>query len=79
MTLTEAEKNIKKKKALFVLETNSLEDINNLEGRITYVSNSRDSFPELLKEYHKEKRNNHQAVVIGSYEDGGAIGVQYRV
>ena len=74
-SLDDARKNIPKMKALFVV--NDMSDMSNIQGYISYISDDEDSYNELIQELHRVKRDNKQAMIIGSYENGGAIGVQY--
>ena len=74
-SLDDARKIIHKMKALFVV--NDMSDMSNIQGYISYISDDEGSYNELIQELHKVKRNNKQAMIIGSYENGGAIGVQY--
>ena len=74
-SLNDARKNIPKMKALFVV--NDMSDMSNIKGYITYISDDEGSYNELIQELHRVKRDNKQAMIIGSYENGGAIGVQY--
>jgi len=72
-TLTEATKSLKKEKAIFIITDRT--DMQNICGYIAFVSSSRDSYSELVKKYQSLK--GVEAMLIGSYEDGGAVGVQY--
>ena len=75
MTLEAARKEIPKMKALFVIQ--DMSDMSNISGYILYISESESSYDELIRELNKIKKENVNAMIIGSYENGGAIGVQY--
>ena len=75
MSITEAQDMLDHKKALFIIEPPI--DLSGLRGYIAYVSPSSETLSELVAKYHNAQRNNMNAILIGSYEDGGAIGVQY--
>ena len=75
ISLNDARKRIPKMKALFVV--NDMSDMSNIQGYISYISDNEDSYNDLINELYKVKRDNKQAMIIGSYENGGAIGVQY--
>ena len=75
ISLEDARKSTHKTKALFVV--NDMSDMSNIKGHISYISDDEDSYNDLIYELHKIKRANQQAMIIGSYENGGAIGVQY--
>ncbi|MBQ7558090.1 MAG: hypothetical protein IJT00_08500 [Lachnospiraceae bacterium] len=77
ISLSEARKEIPKMKALFVIQ--DMTDMSNIQGYITYISESENSYDELINELNKLRKKNMNAMVIGSYENGGAIGVQYCV
>ena len=75
ISLESARKEIPKMKALFVIQ--DMSDMSNIQGYISYISESESSYDELIRELNKVRRDNINAMVIGSYENGGAIGVQY--
>ncbi len=68
---------IPKMKAIFVIQ--DMSDLSDIQGYISYISEAEDSYDDLIKEYRNFKRQNQQAMVIGSYENGGAVGVQYDI
>lgn len=80
MSIEDAQNLLKHKKGLFILvgTENGTIDMDNLKGYIAYISDTKASFSELLNEYGRVKKK-QQAIVIGSYKDGGAIGVQYQL
>lgn len=77
VSLNAARNQIPKMKALFVVQ--DMSDMSDIRGYISFVSESEDSYSALIREYNKMKRDNRQAMIIGSYENGGAIGVQYNM
>ena len=75
ISLKDARRTIPKMKALFVIA--DMSDMSDIRGYISYISESEESYHDLVRELHKVKGENRQAMIIGSYENGGAIGVQY--
>ena len=66
-----------KTKKLFIIT--DMSDIANIQGYIFAVSMNDSSFGELLDIDKKIQKDGHQTILIGSYENGGAIGVQYEL
>ena len=62
---------------LYIID--SLDKLIEHEGYLYCVSNSNDSFSELVDEECKLRDKGILCVHAGSYNDGGGIGVQYEV
>ena len=77
ISLNTARTRIHKKKALFVVS--DMSNMSDIKGYISCVSDGSDSYSDLIEEYNNTKNEEKQAIIIGSYENGGAIGVQYEV
>ena len=77
ISISSARMRIPKKKALFVVS--DMSNMSDIKGYISCISDSADSYDALIEEYNHTKKEKKQAVIIGSYENGGAIGVQYEV
>lgn len=75
VSLEDARAEYPKTKKLFVVT--DMSDIANIKGYIFAVSMNDSSFGELLDVDRKIQKDGHQTMLIGSYENGGAIGVQY--
>lgn len=77
ISLEDARSKVPKQKAVFVIE--DMSDMSNIRGYISCISENEDSYQALISEYNRIKHQDKQAIVIGSYENGGAIGVQYSI
>ena len=77
ISLEDARKTLKKSKAIFIIDQET--DMQDIKGHIVYVSQSIDTYDELIRQFNEHKMNSERAMVIGSYENGGAVGVQYTV
>ena len=77
ISLNIARTRIPKKKALFIVS--DMSDMSDIQGYISCISDGTDSYDALIEEYNRIKEQKKQAIIIGSYENGGAIGVQYEV
>ena len=77
ISLSTARSRIPKKKALFIVS--DMSNMSDIQGYISCISDSSDSYKDLIEEYKQTKNEKKQAMIIGSYENGGAIGVQYEV
>ncbi|MBO6179902.1 MAG: hypothetical protein J6O04_12050 [Selenomonadaceae bacterium] len=64
-----------KTKKIFVIT--DMSNIADIKGYVCAVSMDKSSFGELLDMDKKIQKDGHQTMLIGSYENGGAIGVQY--
>ena len=56
-----------------------ISDMNNITGEIAYVSENKDTFDNIFEEQKKYESETCLTMVVGSYKDGGALGVLYRV
>ncbi len=77
ISLNHARSQIPKMKAVFIVK--DMSDMSDIKGYISFISDSKDSYSALIHEYHKMQSQHVLAMVIGSYENGGAIGVQYEL
>ena len=50
-----------------------------IQGYISAISDADDSFNELCEEEEQYRNQGIQTIIIGSYENGGGIGVQYEL
>ncbi|MBR2215548.1 MAG: hypothetical protein IJ849_07305 [Selenomonadaceae bacterium] len=64
----------KTKKIFIVTDMANMSDI---KGYLYMVSEDITSFDDLCQERYKLYDKGIQSIIIGSYENGGAIGVQY--
>jgi len=77
ITLDAARTEYPKTKKLFVVT--DMEDVSKIMGYIFMVSPDSSSFKELCDEDTKLQEKGWKTVIIGSYENGGAVGVQYEL
>ena len=75
VSLDEARKKYPKTKKLFIIT--DMSNLSDIKGYIFAVSMNNSSFNELLEADKQMQKNGCQTILIGSYENGGAIGVQY--
>ncbi len=54
-------------------------DIQNPKGFLYCVSQSNDSFDEICQTAYEITKSGKQCILLGSYDNGGAVGVQYEV
>ena len=54
-------------------------DLQNIEGYLYCVSDSADSFKEICKINYDLSGKGRKSILLGSYNNGGAVGVQYEV
>ena len=66
-----------KSKVLFLIS--DMSDMSDIQGTIFMVSEDNSSFSELCDENDRLKEQGKQTIIIGSYENGGGIGVQYEM
>ena len=66
-----------KSKIIFVVS--DMSDMSDLKGSVFMVSDDDESFDELCIEDRKLRDQGFLTIIAGSYENGGAIGVQYTV
>lgn len=64
-------------KAVFVVT--DMSDMSEIQGCVCAISSDSDSYSELCEFNNKLKSEGIQTIIIGSYENGGSIGVQYEV
>ena len=77
ITVEDATNSLKNKKAVFVIT--NLNDMVNIMGYIEYISDTEETYDKMVDIYRKISQSGRQAMLIGSYGNGGAIGVQYEV
>ena len=77
ITLNEARKQYPQSKLIFIVE--DMSDMSNIKGIVFMVSDSDESYDELCEEEEKLLRDGKQTMIVGSYENGGAVGVQYEI
>ena len=66
-----------KSKIIFIIT--DMSDMSDIRGNVFMVSDDDDSFDDLCNEDQKLRSQGLQTIIAGSYENGGAIGVQYEV
>ena len=74
VSIEDAMKSIRGCKAIFIIT--DLNDNVDIKGYIFYISRSEDTYSELIEKY---QGLTEKAMLIGSYESGGSVGVQYKV
>ena len=77
VTLDDARAELPRTKKLFIIT--DMADISNVKGYIRAVSEDSSSFAELLKLDRAMQKEGLQTMLVGSYENGGGIGVQYEL
>lgn len=75
ISFAQAQSKFVNSKAILVLEKNY--DMNNLKGYVYAISLADDSFQELCEESEKLRKNGCQNMIVGTYSNGGVVGVQY--
>ena len=66
-----------KSKIIFIIT--DMSDMSDIKGNVFMVSDDDESFEDLCTEDRKLRSRGIQTVIAGSYENGGAIGVQYEI
>lgn len=74
LSLNAARNQYPKSKVLFLIS-----DMSDIQGTIFMVSEDNSSFSELCDENDRLKEQGKQTIIIGSYENGGGVGVQYEM
>ena len=77
LSLSAAREQYPKSKIIFVIT--DMTDMSDIQGKVFMVSDSDDSFDDLCMEDRKLRDQGMQTIIAGSYENGGAIDVQYAV
>lgn len=77
LSLNAARNQYPKSKVLFLIS--DMSDMSDIQGTIFMVSEDNSSFSELCDENDRLKEQGKQTIIIGSYENGGGIGVQYEM
>ena len=72
ISVIDATKSIKGCKAIFIIT--DMNDMINIMGYIDYISKSEATYDDMIERYHSLDK---KAMLIGSYADGGDVGVQY--
>lgn len=74
LSINSAREQYPKSKILFLIT-----DMSDIQGTVFMVSEDNTSFNELCDENDKLKEQGKRTIIIGSYENGGGIGVQYEL
>lgn len=77
LSINSAREQYPKSKILFLIT--DMSDMSDIQGTVFMVSEDNTSFNELCDENDKLKEQGKQTIIIGSYENGGGIGVQYEL
>ena len=77
LSLNAARNQYPKSKVLFLIS--DMSDMSDIQGTIFMVSEDNSSFSELCDENDRLKEQGKQTIIIGNYENGGGIGVQYEM
>ena len=77
LSLNAAREQYPKSKALFLVS--DMTDMSDIKGTVCMVSEDNTSFTALCDENDRLREQGKQTIIIGSYENGGGIGVQYEV
>ena len=77
LSLNSARESYPKSKIIFVIT--DMSDMSDIKGQVVMVSDSDDSLEDLCTEDHALRNRGMKTIIAGSYENGGAIGVQYAV
>ena len=77
LSINSAREQYPKSKILFLIT--DMSDMSDIQGTVFMVSEDNTSFNELCDENDKLKEQGNRTIIIGSYENGGGIGVQYEL
>ncbi len=77
LSINSAREQYPKSKILFLIT--DMSDMSDIQGTVFMVSEDNTSFNELCDENDKLKEQGKRTIIIGSYENGGGIGVQYEL
>ena len=77
LSINSAREQYPKSKILFLIT--DMSDMSDIQGTVFMVSDDNTSFNELCDENDKLKEQGRRTIIIGSYENGGGIGVQYEL
>ena len=77
VSVNDATGSLKNEKAVFVIT--DMNDYVDIMGYVAYISKSRKTYKRMLDIFRNIGAEGKKAMIIGSYEDGGAVGVQYEV
>lgn len=55
------------------------DDEDDISGYLLYISDSPDSYVEICNKRREINKNGGNSIVLGSYNKGGMVGVQYEV
>ena len=64
-------------KVLFIVT--DMSNMSDIKGYVFMVSRGSSTFEDLCDEDDKLQEEGFQTIILGSYENGGAIGVQYEL
>ena len=77
LSINSAREQYPKSKILFLIT--DMSDMSDIQGTVFMVSEDNTSFNALCDENDKLKEQGKRTIIIGSYENGGGIGVQYEL
>ena len=77
LSLNTARAKYPKSKILFAIT--DMTNMSDIKGNVFMVSDDDASFDDLCREDRKLRDQGMQTIIAGSYENGGAIGVQYEI
>ena len=77
LSINSAREQYPKSKILFLIT--DMSDMSDIQGTVFMVSEDNTSFNELCHENDKLKEQGKRTIIIGSYENGSGIGVQYEL
>ena len=77
LSLNIAREQYPKSKVLFLIS--DMSNMSDIKGTVFMISEDGTSFNALCDENDRLREQGKQTIIIGSYENGGGIGVQYEV
>ena len=77
LSLNIARERYPKSKILFLIS--DMSNMSDIKGTVFMISEDGTSFNALCDENDRLREQGKQTIIIGSYENGGGIGVQYEV
>ena len=77
MSINAVREQYPKSKILFIIT--DMTDMSDIQGTVFMISDDDGSFDELCSEDEKLRNEGKQTIILGSYENGGSISVQYEI
>ena len=77
LSVNDARAKYPRSKVLFVIT--DMSNMSDIKGYIFMVSRGSSTYDALCDEGEKLQNNGLQTIILGSYENGGAVGVQYEL